>query len=334
MSSPDVERTPLQATARRWPTTLLLVVLGTALGVVAASEKPTTYTAETRMAVGGADIKAQAVPGFALASSEIAANYARFVSIGPVRTALTPAQRSALATVTASPLPDSNVIRIEATASDSATAVKAASVAATALESQVAKAVIDETPAAALADFTAIAQQVATAQQQQADLEALVSSLRAAAVEEGETTSAALTRASGQLASVSARVYTLQAQQNALGVKYQNLVNAPASQSQLDIVSPAAASFDDSRSKLQRYGLAGLVLGFLLALVLTTLLERRAARRRRRGEAGVDSGGSVAGSRSGGGQGNAGQVRGADEARVGAEPLGADTTRVSGSRSR
>ncbi len=88
MSSPDVERTPLQATARRWPTTLLLVVLGTALGVVAASEKPTTYTAETRMAVGGADIKAQAVPGFALASSEIAANYARFVSIGPVRTAL------------------------------------------------------------------------------------------------------------------------------------------------------------------------------------------------------------------------------------------------------
>lgn len=281
MSSPDVARTPLQATARRWPLAVALVVLGTAAGAGVASAVPTTYTAEARMAVGGTDIKAQAVPGFALASSEIAANYARFVAVGPIRQTLSPAEQTRLKTVTASPLPDSNVIRIEATASDETTAVTAASAASTALKAQVAQAVSGETPQAALAAFSQIAQQVATAQQQQGVLEARVSSLRASLPEDA-TTSPALSRATTQLASLSAQVQTLQTQQNALGVKYQNLVNAPASQSQIDIVLPAAPSFDDYRSKLQRYGLAGLVLGLLAAIVLATLLERRAVSRRRR----------------------------------------------------
>ncbi len=278
MSDQDVERTPLRAMAARWPVTLVLVLACTGAGVALAQQLPTTYTAEARLAVGGSDLSAQAVPGFALASSEIAANYARFVSIAPVREGLSPSEQSRLKTVTASPLPDSNVIRVEATATSSATAVRAASAASTRLREQVAQAAEGTTPEAALASYTDVSDQVAAVQEQQKRLESQANVLEQVLAADNKTTSPALERLLAQQAALNAKLYPLQAQQNALGVKYQNLVNEPASQSQLDIVQEAVPAFDDGTSRLERFGLAGIVLGLLLALGVATLLERRRVR--------------------------------------------------------
>src|SRR5918911_4044178 len=114
------------AMRRRWPLTLVLVVLGALGGAVAARSQPTTYTAEERLAVGSGGLSAQAVPGFALASQELASNYARFVTAGPVRSALPAQTARRVLTVTASPVPESNVVRVEATATDPAAATVAA----------------------------------------------------------------------------------------------------------------------------------------------------------------------------------------------------------------
>ncbi len=274
------ERTPLQALARAWPMATVLIVVGLVAGVGLALARPTTYTAESRLAVGSADLAAQAVPGFAQASAELAANYARFVATGPVRAALPGAQAARLGEVTASPVPDSNVIRLEATATSQAAAVAAAKTGAELLKGQVDTAVAGTTAQEVLAQYNRISAQVAAAQQEVGTAQATLDGLRARATGTDPPSTRALDRASQAVVSASAALYPLQIQQNALGARYQDVANQPASQSRLDIVAVAAPAFDDTRSRVERYGLAGLVLGFVLALGLAVLLDRRRQRRR------------------------------------------------------
>jgi hypothetical protein len=282
MSEDTADVSPLRATLVRWPLALVLVLIGTGAGVGLATRAPTTYTAETRLAVGSADISAQAVPGFALASSQLASNYARFVTADVVLAKVPPADAARISAVSASPIPDSNVIRIEASASSEASAVLAAKTSATLLVAQVAAATVNTTPDSVLSDYAKISAQVATLQQQQGDLQSQLGAVRGNATSGTRTPSARETDLVDQLQALNAKLYLLEIQQSALGGKYQTLVNAPTSQTSLSIVQPAGPSTDDHRSRLERYGLGGLVLGGMLALVLATGLERRSARRRRR----------------------------------------------------
>ncbi len=78
----------------------------------------TTVTAESRLVVGDQSVRAQSVPGYALATQQLAATYARLIGSAPDDT------------VTASPIPDSAIIRVQAQAADPAAAVDAADAAA------------------------------------------------------------------------------------------------------------------------------------------------------------------------------------------------------------
>jgi hypothetical protein len=274
--------------AKVWPLVALCLVLGLAAGVGAALLRPTTYTAAAKLSVGGTDLSAQSVPGFAVASAQLAANYARFVETAPVRAALPSDQAEALSTVSASPEPDSNVILLEATASTSGAAVAAAQLGADLLRSQVDDAVQGASSEEVLADYTEMSRRVAQAQQVQASAQSTYDRLRNPTDPDVTPSAAAVERASAAVAAASAQLDVLEVQQSALSTKYQNVVNEPVSQSRLTIVQPAAPSFDDSRSRLQRYGLAGLLLGFMLALLLAVLLDRRAAQRSTRRRVSVD----------------------------------------------
>ena len=86
---------------------------------------------------------------------------------------------------------------------------------------------------------------------------------------------------------------TLEAQQKAAGEAYQSAVENNAQSYKLVVVNPAADSFDTANSLIQRGGLVGAVLGFLVALVAATVLSRRPGRPATATDAGAGPDGAV-----------------------------------------
>lgn len=271
---------PLRAMARLWPVSLVLIVLGALLGAGYAGSRPTTYTANARLAVGGSDIAAQAIPGFALASQEIASNYARFVSTDATAAALPASERFRLVSTTASPIPSSNVILLEAKATSAAVALDAANGAAASLTKQVNDAVNVNDAAATLASYTKVSAKVAQAQAAHDQAQRLVAHLTGTLTVDEQAVSPALAAAQKALVTATSELSTLTVQQNALGARYQTEVNTTPSQSRLSIVQAAAQAGDDKQTRLERYGLLGVALGFVLALLVAAGVDRLSLRRR------------------------------------------------------
>ena len=125
----------------RWLLCLVLALVGAAAGLAASARHETMTTAEARLAVGSNSLKAFQVAGFATASEALAANYSRFVAgSSTTTTALSKALGPRVADVSrvdASPIPDSNLIRIEVEATSPAVATTAADAVARSLVSQV-----------------------------------------------------------------------------------------------------------------------------------------------------------------------------------------------------
>jgi hypothetical protein len=270
-----------RAVLHRWPLALVLVTLGASLGVAASRLVATTYTSEVRLAVGGGDLSAQAVPGFALASQELAGNYARFLTAAPVRSALPPEQAAKLLTVSASPVPESNVIRVEVTATSEASSLAGAAEAGRQLVAQVGKVVSATGAAKTLQQYRQLSQQVAEAQQNQADAQAVVDQLRSRSKNPGAG-QPSLDEARKAAVEASATLADLQVQQNALGALYQTQVGQGPSQNTVSVVTPAAVSGNDATSRVELYGLGGAALGAAIAAGAAAALEHRRRRRLRR----------------------------------------------------
>jgi hypothetical protein len=275
-----------RAVLRRWPLAFVLVLLGAVGGAATARAQPTTYTAEERLAVGGGDLAAQAVPGFALASQELASNYARFVTAAPVLSALPPEAAGRVLTVAASPVPESNVIRVEVRARDAASASVGAAEAGKQLVAKVDKITTAGSADQVLLQYRQISQQVALAQQSKADAQDLVDLYRGQAQSKDAKVAAAgkraLPAARKALTRVSVQLDELQLQQGALAALYQSQVGRGQSANKLAVVSEAAVSGNDARSKMELYGFVGAAAGAALCLAVVALLERRRLRRARR----------------------------------------------------
>ena len=98
---------------------IVAVVLGAAAGAaIGLSVLGSTVVAESRLVVGDQSVRAQSVPGYALATQQLAATYARLLGATEDEG------------VSASPIPDSAIIRVQAQGPDEASAVTAADEAA------------------------------------------------------------------------------------------------------------------------------------------------------------------------------------------------------------
>lgn len=112
-----------------WLLALVLVVLGAGGGAVAgAALLGDRVTAEGRLVVGDQTIRAQSVPGYALATQQLAVTYSRLVDADTVTSALPEG-----VTADASPIPDSAVVRVRTEATDEAAAIAGADAVAEAL---------------------------------------------------------------------------------------------------------------------------------------------------------------------------------------------------------
>lgn len=259
---------PFEAMTRHWLVVLVVLAVAMLAGVGAAFVLPTTHRAEARLAVAPDGNNAYTIPGFPLAARELAADYARWVQ-NTSHEGADPAGEAV--NVTASPIPDSGVIRIEAEAASPEEAVAAASEVAEQLEAAVREARKDHDPQVAYERFSELAPQVAQAQ---AGLDAAESAYGAAVA--GGALPSQVQAAAAQLAVARTRLAEIQLQQNAAGELYRKLYSDTMGVTQLAVISPAAPAGDNRSALVQRGAVLGLGVGFLLALLLSFHLERRA----------------------------------------------------------
>lgn len=262
---------PLRPLAERPGLVAGCAIGGLALGLLAAVVTPTTYTAETRLAVGTGELSNLNIPGYPTASADIASNYARWVTAEGAGGRIVGGDD---VTLSASPIPESNVIRIEADSGDPDTALAAADEAAEALTIEVNKVREEDDPENVLADVAAHAPELAEAEQKQIVLgNQYRDALQRAA--EGELSEADTEPLRAEHAKAYAQWQTLDTAQDARVARYTRLITQNTSEADLSTIQPAEITGDDRASNLQRFGLVGLVLGAVLGFLLSHLVHRR-----------------------------------------------------------
>lgn len=270
---------PLSALAKRWWLAVALPLALAVVGYMLGAAKAPIYTAEARTTVGSGNISAGAITGFPQATQQMAANYARWVNDRGVEGK---GDIPAGTEVTASPIPDSNVIRIEAKSPDKEAAVQSAQKAADDLAEAVNSKKGESDPAVTLQQLNKVASD--WGQAKAASEAANTTAQRAIG---GDRPAATVAAAQQRAAQTASRTAVLQAQMDALSEKYRQQISQGSQAANLIVVKPAALAESTKASNQQRYALGGLVLGLGLALLLAVLLDRRNARSGRRAETAV-----------------------------------------------
>jgi hypothetical protein len=109
-----------------------LVFLALVIGVL----RPATYTAEAKLAVGRIDVSSTSAPGVVSASQSLASAYSRAISADKVNEDINKAVQEP-GSVSASPIPESPVILVEAEADSGDKAIETANAASKALISYI-----------------------------------------------------------------------------------------------------------------------------------------------------------------------------------------------------
>jgi len=276
----------LARTGKRWVfLAVLLAVTCTVGGVFVGSQVPVRYTSEVRLSVGQSSLKTLSVPGYVQATEQLAGTYARYVNTGTeglddvgARLGLSP---GSLVAATASPIAESNILRIQVEGTSGGAASLAATAIADSLVQQV-NAPPDDRSAQKQALLRAT-RKSAEAQQAVTDAEtALAAALEiyrrahpSLRDELQPPTSPEIEEAKGALSDARS-TYALQqlAAQEATDA-YQNAAPEDLENVGLTVVR-AAGVVDDTRSRyLQWGGLAGLALGVVLGFSLLSLVSRR-----------------------------------------------------------
>jgi hypothetical protein len=269
-----VRPSPLTELRRRWPLTTLLLLAGLFLGLGAAQSRPVEYTSEARLVVGALDVSSQSVPGFALATQQLATTYSRLIVGDQVQLAVRRglgARADDLVEVRASPIPESAVIRVEAVATRREVSLRATDASARALLDQVNRLLLVNPGEALLKQFAASRTEIAAA------TVALQQAQRA--VTRAETRQQREQAATAQQAAQS-QLDTLQLESEALGTRYQQTVNG-APGAPVQSIAKAVVTGDDRLQTRELLGLAGLAVGGLVALLVCAALSARRVRRGR-----------------------------------------------------
>jgi capsular polysaccharide biosynthesis protein len=263
----------------------LLVVLG-AIGAAAAyfvarDQRKPVFTAEARLAVGRIDVSTQSIPGFATASQLLADSYSRAIVAtnvtGPAAKKSGLPQSKIADELTASPIPESGIIRVEAKSSDAAESIAVVNAGADSLTAFVrnlnranpdSKRMLDSYRQASRKHARAVAARVRLSRQ----------------------TSGKKRATPAQIAKADAAAAAAQLEQNTFADLYRATQSGQAAPNTLQILAYASRAKSDKNEFLQRAAFGGAVGGMILALVVALLLANRRARR----ETGDAGGGGTA----------------------------------------
>jgi capsular polysaccharide biosynthesis protein len=236
---------------------------GLALGLTRAP----VYSAESQLGVGSIDVDSQALPGYVEATQSLAGSYSRAIASDPVLATLsqsTGESRVALrGRVSASPIAESSVIRVDAKAPAAADAVRLANAGAGALVRYVrglgtsraeSDAVLDELRAASLR------------------LQRLERRRHRLARRYDKQPTAAVQR---RLQVAAAEANATDEQVKALAARYQADQQRLPKSNFVNVLTSATTAASDRRSAIELRAFTGFVAGLLLAAALATALANR-----------------------------------------------------------
>ena len=246
---------------------VVLVLLALGIGL----QKAPVYSAEARAVVGRQDTNANAIPGYAAAVQQLASNYSRLITAQAVTRDLEGTLRLGASVisghVSASPIPQSPLIRVTATASSRSLAVALANAAISSLVTYV-----DQTVAGGLqpadllkrynnAETNLINAQVdATAAQ--------------AAVAKTTNDPVASQQADQAYVNAQAAVATSQLEVTSAATAYNDSINN-ANAAPITVVSPAATTSSNRKSTVEVYGALALVVGGIVGILLAMFRANR-----------------------------------------------------------
>jgi capsular polysaccharide biosynthesis protein len=257
-------RTVGEAIGRHWWLPVLLAVVLGAAGAIAGHLRSPVYTTSAVLNAGRIDIQAQSISGYTQASAYLATTYSRAVHSGAV---LTPVARrtgrsidSLAGSVSATPIPNSSVFRVQAKARSAPEAVKTANAAAAQVVA-FARSQIRGGPAATLLDRFGTASAKASS---------LASRAGAARSKRGIS--------STELADVrrAAAVASLEAQ--GLQQQYIAQVAQLKGAAEVLLLSPARKASSDRAQKTEIGAFIGLIAGLLIGGLLALRLGLRGRR--------------------------------------------------------
>jgi hypothetical protein len=260
--------TDLTTAARRHAGLVALTVL-LALGAALAYGllRSPQYTAEARVTVGQISVATQGIPGFVTAASGLASAYSRAVDAPPVvrRAAAAAAvpEGEARDAVSASPIPDAPLFRVEAESDARGRAI--------ALANGAAEGVIDYVR---LVNRRADVRQGIRSRYGRVSRDVQRLRLaRDAARRSFDRRETADTRE--RLQAATGRYDTARLEQEALRNVYGSAIQGASAANLLQLLAPATEAESDRRSVLERLLLTGLLGGLVLGLALAMLREGR-----------------------------------------------------------
>lgn len=258
-----------------------LLVLGLLVGLAAYLLMPASYTAESRLAVGEQNVSTIQIPGYVEATEDLASNFARYVEDTPSLRDSLPGGGADVEDISASPIPESSVIRVEVTAATESAAVRGVNAVTSQLIDQVGTSDADLTAAqrAFSQAYSAYTAARTTAEATQATLDVLTADPRADPAVLEATRAAADQQA--------AQAALLDLQQEALGSSYRSAFSDAQTAPTLNSILQATTARADTVSRLQRDLVIGLLAGALLAAA-NVYRRRRRAQRAVAGQSGVE----------------------------------------------
>jgi capsular polysaccharide biosynthesis protein len=268
---------PGRSAKNHWQLITVFCLLGVLLGAAFAFVKSPTYNAEMRLVVGKtAQLSNLAsVPGLDAAGQSLASSYSRLVDTDEVHAATAKKMGGVLnGSISASPIPESTVVRLDATAATQERAVALAKAASAALVDAVNELNDQQSKSAdaILKQYDAANQIKIAAQSQVNQLQGQYNAQAAAGAG-----AATLNQLQTQIEAAQSKVDSANVKTEALQSAYQGVFNPTAINSQ--IIQPAGApkaTGSNRRSTLEAGVLIGLVAGALLGLGLAVWIDLRA----------------------------------------------------------
>ena len=262
----------LTAARRHWLFVIVVTVLLTGAGVFAATLSNPVYTAEARLAVGRIDVSAPgAIATFATATTALASQYSRSIDARGVtrvaarRTGLTSAQVAAR--VSATPVPESPVIRVLATGPSQRQAVTLANEAGNGLVAFTTQ-LNRSNP-----DAVRLLRQYRSTSREVVRLRTRFDTLRRRQLDRPSSDNRQrFNRALVELQVAELRRTTAR---NA----YTAATSSQASTQLVQMLTPASAATSNRSSRIQLYGFVGFAAGLALGLALATLRANSVVRR-------------------------------------------------------
>jgi capsular polysaccharide biosynthesis protein len=256
---------PLGAARRHWRLALIPIVVLAALALAISLLRTPTYTAESRLIVGRVDVTTQLIPGLVLATQSLASSYSRLIGATGVVDEVARKTGASASTVSsrlsASPIPESPIIRVEAHAPSPRSAVALANAGSTALIDYVGR-------INASGPGPQLLRQVRQASLALAGARRAV--VTATAAEKARSTPATRRVAAEATANADAALLRFITLKNA----YAQTQSSLASGADVRVIQPALGTRDDRASVLTRLLVLGIVAGLVLGIGLASLRAR------------------------------------------------------------